>query len=172
MILFVSGDVEMNPDPFTDEQMTRMLETIELFPGMNKTQMAPLTEVTAIKQKQISVDEKLSSLSAALESLKKDVASLQTLEVEVQETRATSSDFTAQLSQLASSQDDLENRSRRQNLNFHGVDEEADETWGASETKIVQLCDSLFEIKLENSHVERAHRLGIGTTKRSAGLLL
>lgn len=160
MLLIVSGDVEVNPGPFSQEQVHRMLEVMEMLPSIKMTQEALLTEVTAIKQKQITAEEKLTSLSATLDSLKNDVASLKTLETEVKKMQATTAALTEQFEQLATSHDDLENRSRRNNLIFYGVAEGTSETWEASEAKVAQVCDKLLGFKLEGSHVKRAHRLG------------
>lgn len=62
--------------------------------------------------------------------------------------------------QLTTSHDDLENRSRRNNLIFYGINEDANETWAISEAKVAKTCDNLLGLKLEDTHIERAHRLG------------
>lgn len=55
---------------------------------------------------------------------------------------------------------DAENRLRRSNLLFFGLPDASDETWSASEKKIVQLCKETLGVEVEPSQIERAHRLG------------
>lgn len=74
--------------------------------------------------------------------------------------QVSSTALTEQLNKLADSHDDIEKHSRRNNLIFYGILEEDNETWAMSEKKVLQLCDTVLGIKLDNSHVERVHRLG------------
>lgn len=54
--------------------------------------------------------------------------------------------------------DDLENRSRRNNLIFFGFEDRATETWAESEKLVTDLCGE--RLGIEMGKVERAHRLG------------
>ncbi|XP_075527052.1 uncharacterized protein LOC142559322 [Dermacentor variabilis] len=58
-------------------------------------------------------------------------------------------------------QDELENRSRRNNLLFFGIDDENEsETWDESERKVISVCSAKLGITVEPSTIERAHRMG------------
>lgn len=64
---------------------------------------------------------------------------------------------------LSDKLDDLENRSRRNNLCFDGIPETAEkpyETWDQSEGKIKELITNKFHMKAEDVIIERAHRVG------------
>ncbi|KAM7313020.1 uncharacterized protein ISCGN_002941 [Ixodes scapularis] len=172
IMLLLSGNVEMNPGPFTQEQTKRILEVLELLPGIHKNQDVILAEMAAIKQTQTSVEEKLTSVFSTLESLKKDVTSLKSLETKVQQIQVASTELAEQFNQLANSHDDLENRYRRNNLIFYGVNEDTNETWATSETKVLQLCETVLGIKIDHSHVERAHRLGRHNAERSRPIIV
>ena len=54
---------------------------------------------------------------------------------------------------------ELEDRNRRNNLRFSGIEEEPNETWEQSEEKVKQLLKDKLEI--EGVKIERAHRSGI-----------
>lgn len=57
--------------------------------------------------------------------------------------------------------DDLENRSRRNNLCFEGIDEvNKFETWEQSEEKLKQVLNDHLEIEPDEVVIERAHRVG------------
>ena len=64
------------------------------------------------------------------------------------------------IEELESKTDDLKNRSRRNNLCFDGIKEDARESWSDSEKKIKDLLASKFNIATDNFTVERAHRIG------------
>ena len=57
--------------------------------------------------------------------------------------------------------DDLENRSRRNNLCFEGIPEQGiNETWGQSESEVEQLISDKLELNAADVTIERAHRVG------------
>jgi len=66
----------------------------------------------------------------------------------------------AEVSRLASRVDYLENQSRRNNLVFYGIEEDAWETWEKSEEKVKKLVREKLGIDLGNKDIERAHRTG------------
>lgn len=55
---------------------------------------------------------------------------------------------------------DLEDRSRRNNLMITGVQEVKGETWEETETKMVEAIENKLKITLRHGDVERAHRVG------------
>ena len=60
---------------------------------------------------------------------------------------------------------DLEDRSKRNNLRIYGISESKYETWEKGEEKV----DEVFREKLglDNSHIERAHRVKRGKNYKS-----
>lgn len=72
-----------------------------------------------------------------------------------------------QLSLITSRCDDAENRLRRSNLLFFGLEDDPDEDWAASEQKIIQFCSNKLDITATSTQFERVHRLGkYGDNKR------
>ena len=55
---------------------------------------------------------------------------------------------------------DLENRSRRNNLRFEGINEEEGEDWSKSEEKIKTIIREKLDIDTDGISIERAHRAG------------
>lgn len=56
--------------------------------------------------------------------------------------------------------DDLEDRSRRENLIFYGLADTSTETWSQSEEAIRNFASSTVEIEIPSDSIARAHRLG------------
>ena len=65
-----------------------------------------------------------------------------------------------QIEDLGNKLDDLENRSRRNNLCFEGIHESSNETWQESESKIKHLISSHMPEVGTDFVIERAHRVG------------
>ena len=65
-----------------------------------------------------------------------------------------------QIEDLGNKLDDLENRSRRNNLCFDGIPESPNETWQESESKIKQLISRHMPEVSTDLVIERAHRVG------------
>lgn len=55
---------------------------------------------------------------------------------------------------------DSNNRMRRNNILFLGLDDCEKETWKESEEKVLQFCAKNFELQLSPNDIERSHRLG------------
>lgn len=66
--------------------------------------------------------------------------------------------------QLTAKNDDLENRSRRNNVIFHGISKEPEETNASLLSKVSQLITD--ELEMECPRIERCHRLGKGSEGR------
>ena len=97
-------------------------------------------------------------LSAYMDSVKKNwqpdqVEELITSDLRVKEVKV-------QIEDLGNKLDDLENRSRRNNLCFEGIPESPNETWQESESKIKHLISSHMPEVGTDFVIERAHRVG------------
>ena len=97
-------------------------------------------------------------LSAYMDSVKKkwqpdQVEELITSDLRVKEVKV-------QIEDIGNKLDDLENRSRRNNLCFEGIPESLNETWQESESKIKHLISSHMPEVGTDFVMERAHRVG------------
>ncbi|KAH9378607.1 hypothetical protein HPB48_018319 [Haemaphysalis longicornis] len=69
-------------------------------------------------------------------------------------------DVSAELTTITSRCEDAENRLRRSNLLFFGLEDDPKEDWTAPEKNGVKLCSDKLEIQINSSQFERVNRLG------------
>lgn len=144
--LLLIGGVEPNPGPTLDDIYALMQESKERMDLGFK-----------------EVNEKMVGMEKGLrEQLEKQEEKIVKLEEE-------NSNLREIVKKLEDKQDDLENRSRRNNLIFFGIDDPIDskETWNDCAKKIIHVVQN--EMKLEHiteNDIERAHRLGNRRGKR------
>jgi len=94
------------------------------------------------------------ALKNSLEFTQKDVQGLKQHNLDVQ-----INDIQKEVDMVKDKLDDLENRSRRNNLCFDGIEESLNESWRETEAKVKELLAN--QLNLENDMViERAHRVG------------
>ena len=71
----------------------------------------------------------------------------------------------SEIKELEDKVDDLENRSRRNNLCFEGISESAGENWQQTENKLKELISTYMPEVRDDVVIERAH--GVGKTRPS-----
>lgn len=116
--------------------------------------------IGALKQNQDELMQKVSDLTPS----ETTVESL----IETIGTQPTSSDISPLVSdavriesaEINSRLNDLEDRSRRDNLLFYGVQDRPLETWAESEAHIRNLVSEHLNTALTDDAIARAHRLG------------
>lgn len=116
--LTLSGDVELNPGPTTEELPTQILES--------QNKMAQ--DVAVIKTWKSSLDQALAKLDNRLDSVDLTINSLRTETKKLQDYEIKISDLTSSVSQTELKIDNLENRSRCNNFIIYGIPEVANET--------------------------------------------
>ncbi|KAH9381777.1 hypothetical protein HPB48_009815 [Haemaphysalis longicornis] len=116
--------------------------------------------IGALKQNQDELMQKVSDLTAR-------VTTVESL-IETIGTHPTSSDISPLVSDAVRIENaeincrlnDLEDRSRRDNLLFYGVQDRPSETWAESEAHIRNLVSEHLNTALTDDAIARAHRLG------------
>lgn len=105
------------------------------------------------------VESMIDSIQKRATSIEKEMGKLQTFEQELAECEATCSNTSAQVSKFLVKVDDLENRSRRNNLIIYGINEEPEEDVKSLED---QIKHKVFKdvLEIEVTSVERIHRIG------------
>lgn len=73
---------------------------------------------------------------------------------------------------LKAANNDTNNRMRRNNLLFLGLDDAEKETCQESETKILKLCSETLKLQLDTNTIERAHRLGKFENKKKRAIIV
>ncbi|CAN7937785.1 unnamed protein product [Ixodes hexagonus] len=137
--LLVCGDVEANPGA-TDTELL-----LELLAGQSKMNDTILNVLAS----QDEINKKMTALNERIDGLERQVTSLNAVTNQIKDMETTVSRFDIQLSSLMTKVDDLENRSRRNNLIIYGIDEPNTETAEELESKVK---DEVFSQKLGISH--------------------
>ena len=109
----------------------------------------------------------MDSVNTRIDNLMKDVqsvkSSLEFTQAQVEELITSDlrvKEVNLQIQDLGNKLDDLENRSRRNNLSFEGIPESPNETWQESESKIKHLISSHMPEVGTDFVIKRAHRVG------------
>ncbi|XP_040063739.2 uncharacterized protein LOC120838065 [Ixodes scapularis] len=153
-LLLLSGDIESNPGPDTEETLQKLLV------GQNKIFEA----IKEIKFTQRKVEERIGAIEETVESFKSVSKNFDIFSSTVLTLKQT-------VSSLENKVDDLENRMRRNNLIFFGIPENLNETKRDLEKVIIS---EILEDKLgiENVGVERIHRIGRPNKGKSRPVIL
>ncbi|KAK8763386.1 hypothetical protein V5799_034005 [Amblyomma americanum] len=140
-ILLCCGDIETNPGPDT----AALLQTI--LDGQNEIK-ADISEMKHKLSNMETVVSHVTELAKRLEESEKELSSLR-----------------ASMDNMMRKIDDLQNRSRRNNVVIHGIREVPDETYEQLRTSVVS---GVFHEKLGVSvaSTERIHRIGRPSTER------
>ncbi|XP_064455055.1 uncharacterized protein LOC135366310 [Ornithodoros turicata] len=166
--LLLSGDVEQNPGPPKSDTQAKQLDTIlQVLQELNsrsavletrsasleKGQTDLLVAVKSVQDTQNDIIEKISNISTRLEIVESKASEVDTLKSEIKRLRAENELIRASLT-------DQEDRSRRNNLIFHGITDVDGERWEESEKKVLGAIDDMFGLKIGSDTIERAHRIG------------
>lgn len=117
------------------------------------------TKLQSIETNQMAQSSALQALTERINCLETQVAAIAKVETEMQKYKASSENNQKSLKFLLSKVDDLENRGRRNNLVFYGVDDKnPQETWSDSEKIIQEVCET--NLGLSVTSMERVHRIG------------
>lgn len=189
-LLLLSGDVEQNPGPLSPQQEKQMFDTIMTLPSMQHSQSAILDELSSIRANheafQQKITEEIHSVRKQQQALERQLADVSDRLTRVEDNTPLGTTGKKELDQLAAQtgvlarackamqdcQDDLESRSRRNNLVFYGFPDNEKETWAQSEEKVISFCSSNLQLNIAPEAIERSHRLGRYTTARKRPVIV
>ena len=180
-LLLLCGDVEANPGPDHNKaaknsdgtnvhtrpatrQMTLSMATapapveLTLSDIMARLAMMDSTvceKLDSVKEDVRTIKDKMEMLQSEIDGLKDHVRHLQT---ENDTLRLNNNDLIEKVQKLEKKTDDLEGRSRRNNLIFHGLEREADETSSSCEDRLREIFTDRLELA-EDIMLDRVHRL-------------
>ena len=147
------GDVELNPGPtetrLAQSKLSAAQGKLNLDTGITTTLNQIMKE---IKESRVAMTEKIDELGVKLES-------------KYQELKTDMSIMKQELDSTRKKLDDLENRSRRNNIVVYGVAESGQETWDNTEDKLCETLTENLAMDVTKDHFERVHRIG----KRTQG---
>ncbi|KAK7497235.1 hypothetical protein BaRGS_00011529 [Batillaria attramentaria] len=166
-LLQMSGDVELNPGP--PKSVEKTIQTRLTTERKNSETGEPsLGDVMAkLGSMEISIDSKLDSLRSEVNdtctTLKSDMNDLKeevlNLKARNEELLQENLDLRDRLHEMDSKIDDLENRSRRNNLLFYGISRPENETNEECEKAVQDFLTDKLELE-EPVSFDRVHRLG------------
>ncbi|XP_075742266.1 uncharacterized protein LOC142795860 [Rhipicephalus microplus] len=152
--LLVCGDIESNPGPSDKDLLAQLLA------GQNKISAT----VENIQANQKKFESKITTLAEKINGIEQQLSSLNKLTTQVNDMEKVISHQSAALASLIEKVDDLENRSRRNNLIIYGLDETSVESSEELEKKVVEGI-FLEKLQVPTPAIERIHRLGFKGAK-------
>ncbi|XP_037572058.1 uncharacterized protein LOC119454127 [Dermacentor silvarum] len=170
LLLLTSGDVELNPGPTSDsESDTRPNNDLlkQILKEQSKTNKTLKELVTNLKKVERTVD----NMETRLAAIENDMERLKYCEEKLAECENKYDTTKDQIQNLALKLDDLENRSRRNNLIIYGVTEKPNEDIVSLE-KIVRENILKETLGIEVKTLERIHRIGTRTSNRDRPIIL
>lgn len=166
-MLMLAGDVELNPGP--EKDILAAIADLSAKTDARHTEvMGMLTEVRANQQK---LEEKVSSLASRLETVESLVESYEANQIG-DLPKVVHEAVLDRTTALNSRLDELEDRSRRDNLIFYGIPDVPSEKWSESENKIRHCLSNLLQITLTDEAISRAHRLGSFTVNKHRPIIV
>ncbi|XP_072140450.1 uncharacterized protein [Dermacentor andersoni] len=172
-LLILSGDVELNPGPATDAQYKELLAAISaLSAKIDSRHTEVMSGLAELKEKQAQLTNQVSDLTTRLTTVESLVESL--------ELNPSSADIPAVVAHAVKTEnaslltclDDLEDRSRRDNLIFYGISDTPSETWAQSEKLVCEFLSHHLKFEVPENMVCRAHRLGSYTANKTRPIIM
>ena len=174
--LLQCGDIESNPGPELTKEDLAGLATAKDLHAVNVTLEKLLSSVSMVSQKVKSLETKITGVQSSMEKIKtttdEHAATLKKLQDDFQETCAQNEDTKAECNKLKDKLDEIEDRSRRNNLLFAGIpQEDPAENWQQSEDLIKDTIRTKLNIT-EDIDIERAHRIPNGPKSSGAAPII
>ncbi|XP_029850486.2 uncharacterized protein LOC115332231 [Ixodes scapularis] len=167
LLLLRSGDVEANPGPMSIDQSKQFNDMFKLLQAVNERavkidqgQASLIKSINELKSKQESVELKVTDIQNRLDGVECKVATIDATREELLAAEGLMQSVIKDNQRLHESLDDIEDRSRRSNIIFHGIEDSASESWEQSKVKILDALSTSFSLQVSDECVERAHRLG------------
>ncbi|XP_075752052.1 uncharacterized protein LOC119175530 [Rhipicephalus microplus] len=154
--LLLCGDIESNPGP-DDKVLTAIASLSAKVDSRHAELLAVLNQV---QTNQSLLEQKVTDLSSRLATVETMVESYDSGHHILDLPQAVNTVIRNETTALHSRLDELEDRSRRDNLIFFGIADNVSEGWAQSEKIITDLISQKLDLNLSNEAIQRAHRLG------------
>ncbi|CAN7951550.1 unnamed protein product, partial [Ixodes pacificus] len=184
-LLLRCGDVEANPGPHTrsgtllevdtlpdepSEQMAVLFHLLKDLQARSVQSAELVVDVKSIKAGQKNIETKIGHIQKRLDALKEKTMVLDSFNTNLAEIQDSVKVLTTQHDSMQSRLDELEDRSRRDNLLFYGIPDSR-ESWEQSEAHVKRILTNVLDTLPENS-IERAHRLGSLTPNKCRPIIV
>lgn len=142
-LLLLSGDIELNPGPpkrpqdcTSDNDQTKLDQMFAMLRSVNdrtekmeKAQGNLIATVNEVKENQESIQTSLKDIDKRLSDVEAKTSGFENLQQELSHLRQLSGKLTKENTRLIDTQSELEDRMRRENLLFYGLQDEPSEMW-------------------------------------------
>ena len=149
--LFGTDNHETEPDLFGTDN-----HDLDSNPNTTRLLLEIRSDVKRMNKKFDSLDKKVKVLKLDNKQLKQQN---ENLSKQVTDLTTTVISLETRIQDTEKKNEQQEAQSRRENLKFHGIGEDVNETWDQSETKIGNYLSDELGIDDTNIKIERAHRL-------------
>ncbi|XP_077558141.1 uncharacterized protein LOC144173705 [Haemaphysalis longicornis] len=169
-LLLMCGDVEENPGPTDGTDVTTLSDelrtVIKSITSHVDSRHDELKKVLyEVKSSQTKLEKTVSDINSRLAAVEARVNLLDENQ-EVQVHQVVTDTVRVETAELRSRLDNFEDRSRRDNLIFYGLEDTAEESWAESEEKVRALISASLESVIPEDSISRAHRLGAYVPKK------
>ncbi|KAH9377096.1 hypothetical protein HPB48_019205 [Haemaphysalis longicornis] len=156
------GDVELNPGPNSDSSdlpvdLSAAVKADTQHVDVRHDELKRILD--DVKSSQETLERTVVDITARLVAAETKIASLDISSGPIMR-QAVADAVHSENAELRSRLNDLEDRSRRENLLFYGMTDCRTETWAQTETSISTFLSSTFELSVPENGIARAHRLG------------
>ncbi|XP_077530970.1 uncharacterized protein LOC144143023 [Haemaphysalis longicornis] len=169
LLLMLSGDVESNPGPMSKAEADTFESALKAIETLQSGLKSALADFNGIKEQQAATSEEIKKLIARVTAI--EASATEGTSSEATPPQNTLQDISSQLQQITHRCDDAENRLRRSNLLFFGLDDDEKEDWAASEEKIIKFCQEKLELPTSTTQYERVHRLGKFSSEKNRPII-
>ncbi|CAN7943526.1 unnamed protein product [Ixodes pacificus] len=163
-LLFLSGDIELNPGPPKEDENKNIGEILAAIKSLSTTMETRHAEVMSslneVKASQKLLEDRMSDMNVRLAAVESKVDALEGIHDVPDVPRLVAEAVRDENFALQCRLDDYEDRSRRDNLILYGIPDSPTETWTQSEHKVRSLLLESFSLQLPEEAISRAHRLG------------
>lgn len=145
-------------EPVWKEEITKKVSSAKSIVDLKNVLMEVTDVMTDLYQENMKLKSEMKSLESNLqknvEHYDEEIAKLNS---EVEESAQYS-----ELSSVMDKVDNLENRSRRNNVRFLGIPEGTEKEYGGAENFIEKFVKEKLEVEISSSSIQRAHRISVG----------
>ncbi|CAN7977107.1 unnamed protein product, partial [Ixodes persulcatus] len=179
LLLMLCGDVEVNPGPMNEQQVKQFNEMFQLLQGLNarslkfeEGQATVIASINELKANQKSIQNSVTNLAQRVTTVEAKTAAFHDTQRELVAAHHTIERMERDNRNLKSRLSDMEDRSRRDNLIFHGIDDSVHETWSQSEDKVLSFLSNVLNMTVSHEQIARAHRLGAFVSGKSRPVIV
>lgn len=172
LLLLTSGDVELNPGPSSaSESDSEAMTTKQMLEKILKEQSKTTQTLKQLTKNLKHVETTVANIQERINAIEADMSRLTKCEELLAECEGTCQSTSKQVQDMVEKIDDLENRSRRNNLVIYGVTEEAREDSKSLEQKVKK---GIFKdiLGIDVASIERIHRVGYPQSERQRPVVL